>query len=72
MILHMKANSKKKISTFLIPNIHGPLLVSAELVDGFDHTARVSSSGVLLYCTQEPLKRRKTVQLVCVFAYKED
>lgn len=71
----MKAHNKKniEISTFLIPNIHGPFLISAELVDGFDHTARVSSSGVLLYCTQEALKRGTTVQLVYLFfTYKED
>lgn len=50
---------ERGISTFLIPHIHGPLLVSAEVVDGFDHAARVSSSGVLLYCTQEPLRGDK-------------
>lgn len=59
MILHMKAHSHIMTNTFLIPHIHGPLLVSAEIIDGFDYAARVSSSGVLLYCTQDPLKGSK-------------
>lgn len=49
------------ISTFFIAYIHGPLRVSAELVDGIKHALRVPSGGVFLYCTKETLKYRDRV-----------
>lgn len=47
------------ISTFFIAHVHGPLRMSAELVNGIEHAVRVPSSGVLLYCTQETLRTQR-------------
>lgn len=54
--IHEMTITEWEVSTFLVPNVHGPLRVPTELINGVDHAARVSSSGRLLYCTQDPLQ----------------